>query len=78
MLYKLANNLINIPPDPFLMPVLSSTHNYHHHHYKLPYSRVNAHLFSLFPTVHPHLLKTVSKENIIGASLFAYSYFIFV
>ena len=48
MMYKIINNLIRIPANQFLTPALSSTHN-HHHHYKIPYSRIIAHLFSFFP-----------------------------
>ena len=48
MMYKIINNLIRIPANQFLTPVSSSTRN-HHHHYKIPYSRINAHLFSFFP-----------------------------
>ena len=48
MMYKIINNLIRIPADQYLVPVSSSTRN-SSHHYKLPYSRVNAHLFSYFP-----------------------------
>ena len=87
MIYKIANNLIRIPADPFLIPVSSYTRN-HHHHYKLPYSRVNAHLFSFFPsslriwnklstsTACSPTLKVfkdrVSKEKIDKATLLTY------
>ena len=48
MMYKIINNLIRIPANQFLTPVSSSTRN-HHHRYVMPYSRINAHLFSFFP-----------------------------
>ena len=46
--YKIVNNLIGIPADSFLLHNSSST-RHHHHCYSVPYSRINAHLFSFFP-----------------------------
>ena len=47
MFYKIVNNLIGIPADSFLVHNSSST-RHHHHCYSVPYSRINAHLFSFF------------------------------
>ena len=48
MFYKIVNNPIGIPADSFLFHNSSST-RHHHHCYSVPYSRINAHLFSFFP-----------------------------
>ena len=48
MFYKIVNNLIGIPTDSLLLHNSSSTHH-HHHCYSVPYSRINAQLFSFFP-----------------------------
>ena len=48
MMYKIIHNLISIPKSHYLIPCTSSTHH-HSSTYKLPYSRVNNHLFSFFP-----------------------------
>ena len=48
MFYKIVNNVIGIPTDSLLLHNSSST-RHHHHCYSVPYSRINAQLFSFFP-----------------------------
>ena len=48
MLYKIINELIDIPADSILLHNSSST-RHHQHCYRIPYSRISAHLFSFFP-----------------------------
>ena len=47
MLYKIINHLIDIPADTLLLHNFSFT-CHHHHCYWVPYSRINAHLFSFY------------------------------
>ena len=49
MMYKITHNLVSIPKDHYLTPCTSST-RHHNYTYKLPYSRINSHLFSFFPS----------------------------
>ena len=48
MLYKIINYRIDIPADTLLQHDFSSTHH-HHHCYRVPYSKINVHLFSFLP-----------------------------
>ena len=47
MMFKITRNLVSIPKSHYLIPCTSST-RHHSSTYKLPYSRVNSHLFSFF------------------------------
>lgn len=49
MMYKIIHNLVTIPKNHYLILCTSST-RHHNFTYKLPYSRVNSHLFSFFPS----------------------------
>ena len=49
MMFKITHNLVSIPNSHYLIPCTSST-RHHSSTYKLPYSRVNSHLFSFFPS----------------------------
>ena len=49
MLYKIIHKLVCIPPSTFLIPNISPT-RHHQQCFQLPYSRINAHLHSFFPS----------------------------
>ena len=50
MMYKIANGLVGIPANKYLIPVNTVTRKQHSLFYLIPHSRCNYHLYSFFPS----------------------------
>lgn len=50
MMYKIANGLVGIPANQYLIPVNIVTRKQHSLSYLIPHSRCNYHLYSFFPS----------------------------
>ncbi|KAL8612378.1 hypothetical protein ACOMHN_020133 [Nucella lapillus] len=55
MFYKIVNNQIDIPPDPYLTPGSSRTRSNHSQKSRHVPARTNVFKFSFFPPHYPHL-----------------------
>ncbi|KAL8579161.1 hypothetical protein ACOMHN_010745 [Nucella lapillus] len=55
MFYKIVNNQIDIPPDPYLTPGSSRTRSNHSQKFRHVPARTNVFKFSFFPPHYPHL-----------------------
>ena len=67
MMYKISNNLINMPCNQSLIPCTSHT-RHHQLCYQLPYSRINTHLYSFFPSA-IRLWNSLSQQTINSPTL---------
>ena len=67
MMYKISNNLISMPCNQSLIPCTSHT-RHHRLCYQLPYSRINTHLYSFFPSA-IRLWNSLSQQTINSPTL---------
>ena len=67
MMYKIVHNIVSIHQGHYLTPCTSST-RHHNFTYKIPYSRVNSHLYSFFPST-IRLWNSLDSETVNQTSL---------